>query len=194
MIQSPDYEIVHLMGGSIEDSVTDLNKIYRSLTYNYQDLINDPGYVDNYAPPKHKALPVSLETVKRKFKKTPESPFSGRFGKMKFENKYFGAKIKDPKFFEYFNKKYDLGYYIFVTQFEVNTNYEHCLDRTIQDYERNFIVHYSIYNREGKQIAGSKIKIFYNSNSNNIHRIISDNIPKMAKRIIAALPGKGMKK
>ncbi|MBW8048745.1 MAG: LysM peptidoglycan-binding domain-containing protein [Cytophagales bacterium] len=192
MIQSPDYETVHLMGGSIEDSVTDLNKIYRSLTYNYQDLVNEPDYVDNYAPPKEKALPVSLETVKRKLKKSPESPFSGRFGKMKFENKYFGAKIKDPKFFEYFNKKYDLGYYIFVTQFEVNTNYEHCLDRTRQDYERDFIVHYSIYNREGKQIAGSKIKIFYNSNSNNIQRIIGDNIQKMANRIIAALPGKGI--
>lgn len=192
MIMPPGYETVHLIGGSLEDSVTDLNKIYSSITYNYREIPIDTGTIHEYAPPKKKALPVSIETMKRKFNKTPHSPFSGKFGKMKLESKYFGAKIKDPKFFEYFNKKYKLAYYIFVTQFEINTNYEHCLDRARQDYERNFIAHYSIYNAKGKHIAGSKINIFYNSNSNNIHQIVNDNMPKIANRIIAALPRKGV--
>ena len=103
-------------------------------------------------------------------------------------DKYFGVVLKDPKFFEYFNHKYSVDYYIFVNQFEVITDYDHCLDRTTENYVRYFVVHFSIFDKNGTQIAGNKYKQLYNSNSNNIDRITGDNLQKMADRILLELP------
>ncbi|HXA00773.1 MAG TPA: hypothetical protein VNW99_02225 [Cytophagaceae bacterium] len=101
-------------------------------------------------------------------------------------------KIRSPQdFFSYFSAKYSIDYYIFINQFEVKTNYENCLDRAAQNYERTFTTHFSIFDANGKQVAGDKFKTHYNSNSNYIFQIVADNCPKIAERILAELPPAG---
>ena len=70
----------------------------------------------------------------------------------------------------------------------MKTNYENCLDRAALNYERTFVTHYSIFDINGKQIAGNKFKTNYNSNSNYIYTIVSDNAPKIVERIMADIP------
>lgn len=103
-------------------------------------------------------------------------------------SRYFGVLIKNQDFYNYFNAKYDVDYYIFVNQFEVKTNYENCLDRAALNYERTFTTHFSIFDATGKQIAGNSFKTHYNSNSNYIYQIVSDNVPQIAQRILNELP------
>lgn len=187
------YETIHLLGGTVKDSLLDLNRIYNSVSYSYQELLYNPeaaaartrtrNGMEINAPEK-----TWIEKQKEKFLSKAQSNESSNVSKD--ESKYFGVKIKDPEFFNYFNGKYGIRYYVFINQFEVKTNYENCLDRARQDYERNFIVHFSIFDNKGKQVSGNRLKIFYNSNSNSILQIVADNMQKMADAILSELPSK----
>ena len=143
-------------------------------------------------PEMEKELTANNESINVKMKweklKKKWAQKSGKQSLDKLDGKYFGAKIADNGFMNYFNNKHQIDYYIFINQFEVQTNYEHCLERTRGDYERNFIVHYSIYTKYGDLIAGNRIKTFYNSNANRIQKILYDNMEKLSNRILEDLP------
>ena len=104
------------------------------------------------------------------------------------ESKYFGVRVKDMNFFEFYHYKYSVDYYIFINQFEVKTDYENCLDRAAQNYARYFITHFTVFNKNGKQIAGNKFKVYYDSNTNDVYKIVADNMEKVAVRVINELP------
>ncbi|HXA00774.1 MAG TPA: LysM peptidoglycan-binding domain-containing protein [Cytophagaceae bacterium] len=44
LLEAPGYEMVYLLGGRAKDTLSDLNKIYSSVTYNYQNAIENPNY------------------------------------------------------------------------------------------------------------------------------------------------------
>jgi len=188
------YEMIRLIGGKSKDSTSDLNKIYSSVTYGYQDMI----YSDyNPNSGQYKAQQENANDTQDKgnfFTRTRDRvqgtnpATASNYNVPKDHGKYFGVRIKDPEFFNYFKQKYDVDYYIFINQFEVKTNYENCLDRAALNYERTFTTHYSIFDANGKQIAGNKFKTNYNSNSNYIYTIVSDNAPKIVDRIMADIP------
>lgn len=192
MLDAPGYETIHLLGGKAKDSLSDMNKIYSMVTYNYQNVVLGPYYQEE----------VPIEEVKKKTTKNwierqkvklmnQEETTSSKYNVPEDYGNYFGVVIKNPEFWTYFNNKYSIDYYIFVSQFEVKTNYEHCLDRAAQNYERTFTTHFSIFDNTGKQIAGNKFKTHYGSNSNLIYQIVADNVEKIANRILQELPPPG---
>jgi LysM repeat protein len=186
------YEMIHLLGGKTKDSTSDLNKIYSSVTYGYQDEIYSP-YNPNNAQYKVQD-DVSQKESKSWFGKQRDKmqgvnqATATSYNTPKDHGKYFGVKIGNPELFTYFKQKYDIDYYVFINQFEVKTNYENCLDRAALNYERTFTTHYSIFDANGKQIAGNKFKTHYNSNSNYVMTIVADNAPKIVERIMADIP------
>lgn len=192
LLRAPGYETIHLLGGPITDSISDLNKIYSSVSYGYEDALENPYYQPTEEEEGQlKASSVSdskswLDKQKEKFAPVQNS---SKAVYDKYEGQYFAVKIRNPEeFFSYFQTKYSVDYFIFINQFEVKTNYENCLDRSAHNFERTFTTHYSIFDANGAQIAGNKFKTFYNSNSSYIYTIVSDNMHKIAKRILAQLP------
>lgn len=196
LLDPPGYEVIHLMGGRSVDSLLDLNKIYSSVNYNYQEILES----DYYSPTEDHAE-IDLESEKeeestglkgwmnkQKKKLSGEEEVASSVKHEKFEGKYFGVRVRNPEFFKYFNDKYSVDYYVFINEFQVMTDYEHCLDRSVQNYQREFVTHYSIFDREGNQIAGNKFKVYYPSNSNEVMKIVADNVGKIAQRIIDDLP------
>ena len=186
LVDPPGYETIHLLGGIFKDSIGELNRIYKSVSYNYQDILDNGREIDeqfNKENERHLTFKDRVNTLK-----DPVAASKNVFGNKEEDSRYFGVKIKDPNFYNYFNAKYDLDYYVFINQFEVKTNYAHCLDRAAQNYERSFVVHYSIFNRNGDQLTGNRLKVYYESNSSNIQKIIKDNIPKIARQIMNHLP------
>ncbi len=187
MLEAPGYENIYLLGGKAKDTLSDLNKVYSSVTYNYQEVINNPKLKDD-------DLQASASKDNRSWLDKQKEKFAGNTNDSKYDlpkdhGKYFGVRIKNPQeFFSYFNTKYGIDYYVFISQFEVKTNYEHCLDRAANNFERTFTTHFSIFDSTGKQIAGNKFKTHYNSNSNSVMQIVADNMPKVAERILAELP------
>ena len=194
LLIAPGYETIHLLGGKNNDSLTDLNKIYSSVGYNYQTALNNPNSIE--AQNAQSSAASSTTTKKNgNWIKNSVSTITGtnndvpsQYSTPADNGKYFGVSVKNPDFFNYFNEKYSIDYYIFINQFEVKTNYENCLDRAALNYERTFIVHYSIFDVNGKQIAGDKFKVHYNSNNCYVYQIVSDNVPKMAQKILNQLP------
>lgn len=193
LLKAPGYETIHLLGGSNSDSLTDLNKIYSSVSYNYQAAINNPNSIEAKQA-QTSAATTSTAPKKGNWMKNTVGTITGNQEPVSQYNtpvdngKYFGVSVKNPDFFKYFDEKYSIDYYIFINQFEVKTNYENCLDRAALNYERTFTVHYSIFDKSGKQIAGDKFKVHYNSNNCYVYQIASDNVPKMAQKIINQLP------
>ncbi len=185
LLLAEGYETIHLVGGKSKDSISDLNKIYSSVTYNYQNSIVNP--TSRYVPQKAVA-PTKDKSWASKQKDRLSGKEDAQYALPADNARYFGVLIKNPDFYNYFNAKYDVDYYIFVNQFEVKTNYENCLDRAALNYERTFTTHFSIFDSTGKQIAGNSFKTHYNSNSNYIYQIVSDNVPQIAERILNELP------
>jgi LysM repeat protein len=195
LMEAPGYENIYLLGGKSQDSVSDLNRIYSSVTYNFQNSIANPYYkgpADNDADHARGSTAKNwLEKQKDKLT-TTTAQTSAKAVYDKSEGQYFGVKVRNPEdFFGYFTAKYSVDYYIFINQFEVKTNYENCLDRSANNFERTFTTHFSIFDSTGKQIAGNKFKTFYNSNSNYVFTIVADNMDKIAQRILAELPPPG---
>jgi LysM repeat protein len=186
-LEPKGFETIHLLGGTAKDSTTDLNKAYSSISYTYDDVMMKAVRTEDKPDAKK-----TFGNVKKQTKNTEVSlqaaTLQSRSMLAKDEGKYFSVKIKDPNFFPFFNAKYQPDYYIFVSQFEVKTNYENCLDRARQNYERSFVTHFSIFDKSGTQISGGRIKNAYESNSNQIEKILADNIPSIAEKIMAELP------
>jgi LysM repeat protein len=181
LLEPNGYETIHLLGGKAKDSITDLNKIYSSVSYSYQSiLLNPSSRIENdgskgVGGDKKSNQPLNLGQ-------------NSRAAQAQDAKKYFGVKVSNPQFFTFFNNKYKIDYYLFINQFEVKTNYENCLDRATLNYERGFTIHYSIFDKNGRQVAGNRIYIDYNSNTNNISKILADNMQKVADRIMGDLP------
>ncbi|MDF2457418.1 MAG: mltD [Cytophagaceae bacterium] len=185
LLNAEGYETIHLIGGRSKDSISDLNKIYGSVTYNYQQSITNPA--SRYVAQKEVAVSKNKSWITKQKDKVTGTE-DAKYELPQDNSKYFGVIVRNPDFYNYFSAKYSIDYYIFINQFEVKTNYENCLDRAALNYERTFTTHFSIFDANGKQIAGNSFKTHYNSNGNYIYQIVSDNIPKITERILSELP------
>ncbi|WP_162052877.1 LysM peptidoglycan-binding domain-containing protein [Pontibacter pamirensis] len=185
MLAPQGYETIHLLGGVYRDSVSELSRIYKSLNYSYQD--NKQSRY-NHQPVVKEEEKGAVAWVLRQKDKMGLKGEPEEVSVAQDPTKHFGVKVKDPNFFSYFNGQYGIDYYVFINQFEVKTVYENCLDRAAQNYERDFLVHYSIYDSNGELVSGNKVKVPYQSNINDVQRIVSDSMPTMAKCVLADLP------
>ncbi|GHA71650.1 LysM peptidoglycan-binding domain-containing protein [Pontibacter akesuensis] len=186
MLAPEGYETIHLLGGVYRDSVSELSRVYKSLHYAYQD--NKQSRFNHQPEVKEDKGPSVLNWVKDQKDRIGSRGEPSTVPVAQDPDKHFGATVKDPKFFSYFNNQYGIDYYVFINQFEVKTIYENCLDRAALNYERDFMVHYSIYDNTGKLVSGNKVKVPYQSNINNVERIVSDSMPNMADRVLSDLP------
>jgi hypothetical protein len=180
------FESINLLNTTyLPDSANKLSNIYQSLTYSYQNVTHSRF---NPLPAKPKTLATGPAAWFRKQKEKIGLAQPEENGVTEQGGKYYGVKVKNPDFYTYFNNLYNLDYYLFINQFEIHTDYTNCIDRVTQNFEREFLVHYTIFNAQGELIAGNKILIPYVSNVNDIEKIVRDNLNKMAQRILSDLP------
>ena len=145
-----------------------------------------------------KALPVTPRKVdfekasskdKIDSKTHEDSKTATSYIPVKHDAVYMHAVVSKPKeLFEKINEAYDADYFVFLTQFDIKTNYNSCMDIARKIYRREVMVHFSIYDKEGKVIAGSYATSFFPSDSNNANNIIGDCFPEIAAYIAGCLP------
>ncbi|QMU29831.1 LysM peptidoglycan-binding domain-containing protein [Adhaeribacter radiodurans] len=181
------FEIINLLDGNHSPTSEELKNAYKSLAYSYQDVTTSRFHL---VPRKQKSFFSGPESWFRKQKEKAglASPSPEEASVAAEGEKYYGVKVKSPDFYRHFNQRYNLDYYIFINQFEIHTDYTNCIDRTTQNFIREFLVHYTIFDSQGELIAGNKVKIPYVSNVNEINKIVRDNLSKIAQRILADLP------
>lgn len=179
------FEVVNLLQAGTNRNADSLPEIYKSLNYRY---LNVTASRFNPLPAKQKTMVSGPKAWFQKQKEkagfaTPQEASVAAEG-----DKYYGVIVKSPDFYAYYNNRYQLDYYLFINQFEIHTDYTNCLDRTTQDFIREFTVHYTILDAKGELISGNKVNIPYVSNVNDLDKISRDNLGKIAQRILADLP------
>jgi hypothetical protein len=108
---------------------------------------------------------------------------------VKHDAVYMHAVVSKPaELFEKISSEYDVDYFVFLTQFDIKTNYNSCMDIARKIYRREVMVHFSIYDKTGKVIAGSYATSFFTSDSNQANSIIGDCFPEIAAYIAGSLP------
>jgi LysM repeat protein len=182
------FESINLLGGAFRENQSELDRIYKSVTYSYQPVSLSKA---NPLPVTEKTGNVAVSWIqkqKEKFSAAPSPEATGNSSVARDPSKYYGVKVKDPDLYRYFNQHYAVDYYLFINQFEIHTDFTNCLDRTKNDFVREFLVHYTIFDNQGTRIAGNRVKVPYVSHVNDIEQIVRDNLNKMAQRILADLP------
>lgn len=97
--------------------------------------------------------------------------------------KYLNAHVTHPEIFPVLQQKYHTDIFLFINSFELVTNYNHCLDRSKNYFERKVVVHYSIYDATGKQLKGDATTVTFSSQQTNVDEIIATQFPIIAETL-----------
>ena len=181
------HNIVQLSQDSPVSNIEDLKNLYNSISSVVSKRII-PEAPNPYA--KEQAWESSLKFIFKDVKKKQEKT-EIKDGKVKVYNediKYYKTVIDNPNILPYLAEKHTATHFLFINLMEIKTRYENCLDLQNKVYEREFTVHYTLYNAEGKAMIGNLITVLFPSSSNNINDIIEKNFGMLAKEIVATIP------
>ncbi len=101
---------------------------------------------------------------------------------------FINVKIHNPAMLQYLHDKYGTEVFLFINQFNLVTNFEHCLDRANNVFQREVMIHFSVFDYTGKQIAGDVAIVNLPSNNNNLDQIIKEKFPVISDYIQGKLP------
>jgi hypothetical protein len=97
--------------------------------------------------------------------------------------KFMNAEISDTSFYGYLMSQYDADMALSINQFEIKTNYNSCIDIANKIYRRELIIHYTVFDRSSKIIAGNYAVAYFPSNSNKDTEIAELTFSNIAKEI-----------
>ena len=101
--------------------------------------------------------------------------------------KYMKAILYKPELLQNMATKYDFNLFVFVTQFEIKTNYASCIDIANKIYKREIFLHFTVYDSDGNLVAGNFSKTSFPSDSNNANKIIGECFPQLAEGIVNSI-------
>jgi hypothetical protein len=167
----------------------DLSQLYNGITYKYQKPFDmrseNPVQEDTHQSDLFGMHQQAAETPTKKQLKEQDAETGPK--------EYMNAVLKSPEVLTSFAAKYVADYFVFINQFELKTNYETCLDRSANNFQREVLVHYSIYNAAGEQLKGSVLNVVFGSNDNRLDQIIGEYLPQITSGIQRELMGQVMK-
>ncbi len=165
----------------------ELNYIYNSIGYKYEVVPEE--------------VVVKKESTGKKLigkfkKKKPEEEYikAGiRNGEVVSQvdnrEKYMKTAISNEKLLPSLDKNYKAGYYLFINQLDVKRSADKRYVASDAQYQREIKVHYTIFDTTGKEVSTGAIKSRFASNQNDIDKIINEQFPLVANKIVSNLMG-----
>lgn len=118
-----------------------------------------------------------------------DSKTASQYIPVKANAMYMNAIVSKPQeLFAQLYEEYQADIFVFITQLEIKTNYSSCMDIANKIYKREVMLHFTIYDKSGKLLAGSYATSYFPSNSNNSNKIIGDCFPELARYVAGCLP------
>jgi hypothetical protein len=102
----------------------------------------------------------------------------------KNESKYINVQVNDQYLVSDLSKQYKADYIIFLNEFDIKTHSDDCINLALQIYRRDLKVHYSIFDKTGKQVYGDVAVAYFDSNSNDVKDISQKNFPAISDYIL----------
>ncbi len=132
---------------------------------------------------------VVIKTKTTSTKDHEDSKTASQYIPVKENAMYMHAVVNKPvELFQELYEQYQTDIFVFITQMEIKTNYSSCMDIANKIYRREIMVHFTIYDLEGRLLAGSYATSFFPSNSNISNKIIGDCFPELGRYVAGCLP------
>ncbi|MDF1673247.1 MAG: hypothetical protein P1U41_07055 [Vicingaceae bacterium] len=103
--------------------------------------------------------------------------------------KYMKTAISNEKLLTNLDKQYKASFYIFINQLDIKRAADSRYLATDEAYQREIKVHYTIFDSTGKEVSSGAIKSRFPSGQNEIDKIIKDQFPLIAERIVSNMVG-----
>ena len=174
-------------GDKVEDKTSDIAKLYRSVVFKPEK--RKPKPEDK---PANEVAVEKLNNLIKKKDSPSEDPMkysgiTGMLDKNGFYD-YMNIAVTDTSTLKQMQRDHGTDLFLFINQFEIKTNYRTCIDAATGLYERNFAVHYSVFNSDGQQLAGDMLVFPYHSNESRIKMMVYHMFGKISAAIIATMP------
>lgn len=189
--QTIDRHVQRAISGSYE-CISLLNDTADRLEKTLQEIMGRTGY--RY----EKAIPVTpkppregniLQSRNPDPKEHMDSRTATQYIPVSQDAMYMRAVVSKPEeLFSKLNQEYQADLFVFLTQLEIKTNYKSCMDIAHQVYKREIMLHFSIYDKYGRLVAGSYATSYFPSNSNVANKIMGDCFPVLASYVAGCLP------
>ncbi len=175
-----------------------LKNLNSKLVIEYEAKIPDQDFVQNDDRDLdliYNSLSFSEDTVfplkanaKRDSLKWKKNLFNSKENEAKNKDKsYINVSFYDQLLLPDLARKYSADYFVFLNELDIKTNFADCLDLALKIYQRDLKVHYSIFDRSGKQVYGDVAVVKFPSNSNDVNEIIAGNFPGISDQIISSV-------
>jgi hypothetical protein len=105
------------------------------------------------------------------------------------DQQYMKLMWINGEFLNRLNTMYQPDYIVTINQFEIKTDYAKCIDRDLGKFARQIKIHFNVFRPDGKQIYGDVITAKYNSATDDLNKIISDNFGFLGDYVTQSLPG-----
>lgn len=175
------YKTTNLLSDSSSNALNDLSLIYKSIAYFGDEPIPVEELTTKEEAPKKMGFFQKSQDNKAQQNNNQQD--------LKMPKKYINVRIQNKELLSYLSEKYGVDLFLFCNQFNLETNYQHCLDRATNTFQRELMVHYSLFDKTGRQLAGGITQANFPSNSNDIMSIMKTNFPQLSEQIATRLPG-----
>jgi len=149
-----------------------LEKFYEKAAYSYSDPVGVKVKKENI-----------FSKISKSMEDTPDQQTAERTYTIDGELKFMQVEIKDTALLRTISAPHQSNLFVCINQFEIRTNYKSCIDIANKIYQRDLIVHYSIFNRNGKQLRGNYVVKSFPSNSSSDREIAERLFPEIAKTL-----------
>jgi hypothetical protein len=169
------------------------------------EAIKELAYVYNSIGYKYELVPQE-EVVK---KETAANKLIGKFKKKDKEEEYMAAGVKNgevisqvdnrekymkttlanDKLLPSLHSKYNAGHYIFINELDIKRGASEVYQASEEQYLREIKVHYTIFDVDGNEVSSGAIKSRFSTTQNDIDKIINEQFPLIAERIVSNLVG-----
>jgi hypothetical protein len=174
-----DHSVIALLYKMHPDHAADLEMMYGIRGYSWEPV---PALIPD--------KPVSRLTT---FRSRDEKTQNGQLVTQQDDSEKFMAAVVSEK--ETLNRiaaKYGTEYFVFINQLDFRkkpgTGWEQI---QMNDFSREFKIHYTITDKNGKRIKAGAVYKEITSKENNIYSIIQKGLAPSLKEIIDAIPGTG---
>jgi len=100
-----------------------------------------------------------------------------------YNSSYMNVSFNRPVLLQKIANDYEADYFLVLTQFEIKTHYNECIDVANRIFRREFRLHYAVFDAGGNQVGGSYVSSDTNSDLNSVTKITANVFPELMKKV-----------
>lgn len=102
-----------------------------------------------------------------------------------YDKSYMNVSLSKPILFQTIANDYDADYFLVLTQLEIKTHYDECIDIASRIFRREFRLHYAVFDAGGNQTGGNYVSADLGSGVKNINQISESVFADLVRKVKA---------